>query len=69
MAGMQPMKNPNMIQMQRDGSNMDMNGQRPNSPGSNDNAPSPNKRPRVDGTSSVTPMWRVQANQDGPQVV
>jgi hypothetical protein len=64
MAGMQPMKNPNMIQMQRDGSNMDINGQRPNSPGSNENAPSPNKRPRVDGTSSVTPMWRVQANQD-----
>ena len=26
MAGMQSMKNPNMIQMQRDGSNMDMNG-------------------------------------------
>lgn len=36
-------------QMQRDGSNMDMNGQRPQSPGSTENAPSPNKRPRVDG--------------------
>lgn len=35
-------------QMQRDGSGMDLNGQRPQSPGSAD-APSPNKRPRVDG--------------------
>ena len=54
MAGMQQMKGPGMMgaQMQRDGSTMDMNGgQRPNSPGSNENAPSPNKRPRVDGTS------------------
>lgn len=52
MAGMQ-MKGPAMMaaQMQRDGSGMDLNGQRPQSPGSNENAPSPNKRPRVDGTS------------------
>lgn len=55
MAGMQ-MKNPAMMaaQMQRDGSGMDMNGQRPQSPGSNENAPSPNnpnKRARIDGTS------------------
>ncbi|PVH97658.1 hypothetical protein DM02DRAFT_644063 [Periconia macrospinosa] len=35
-------------QMQRDGSQMDMNG-RPQSPGSNDNAASPNKRQRVEG--------------------
>ncbi|KAH6643141.1 hypothetical protein C7974DRAFT_118002 [Boeremia exigua] len=35
-------------QMQRDGSQMDMNGQRAPSP-ANDSAPSPNKRPRVDG--------------------
>ena len=57
MAGMQPMKNSNMMaaQMQRDGSGMDLNGQRPQSPGSNENAPSPNKRPRVDGTSSAMP--------------
>ncbi|KAH9863771.1 hypothetical protein J1614_009703 [Plenodomus biglobosus] len=50
MPGMQ-MKNPAMMaaQMQRDGSAMEMNGQRPQSPGSNENAPSPNKRPRVDG--------------------
>jgi hypothetical protein len=58
MAGMQQMKGPGMMaaQMQRDGSGMDMNGQRPNSPGSNDNAPSPNKRPRVDGTSLARPL-------------
>ncbi|KAL6708847.1 hypothetical protein ACN47E_002254 [Coniothyrium glycines] len=51
MAGMQKM-NPSIqmaAQMQRDGSQMDMNGQRPQSPGANENAPSPNKRPRVDG--------------------
>jgi hypothetical protein len=71
MAGMQPMKNPNLMaaqaaQMQRDNSGMDMNGQRPQSPNSNENAPSPNKRPRVDGTSSVTPMWHAQANGQGP---
>jgi len=52
MAGMQ-MKNPAMMaaHMQRDGSGIDMNGQRPQSPGSNENASSPNKRPRVNGTS------------------
>jgi hypothetical protein len=33
-------------QMQRDPSNMEMNGQRPQTPG--DNAPSPSKRPRLD---------------------
>jgi hypothetical protein len=33
-------------QMQRDPSNMEMNGQRPQTPG--DNAPSPTKRPRLD---------------------
>ncbi|ORY15705.1 hypothetical protein BCR34DRAFT_584878 [Clohesyomyces aquaticus] len=38
-------------QMQRDGSGMDMNGQRPQSPGSSENAPSPNKRPRVEGNN------------------
>lgn len=37
-------------QMSRDGSGMDMNGQRPQSPNSADNAPSPNKRPRIEGT-------------------
>jgi hypothetical protein len=53
MANMGQMKQPNMMgqQMQRDGSQMDINGQRPQSPNSNDNAPSPNKRPRVEGKS------------------
>ncbi|KAI4957964.1 hypothetical protein J4E86_005104 [Alternaria arbusti] len=67
MAGMQPMKNPNMIQMQRDGSNMDMNGNRPNSPGSNENAPSPNKRPRVDGGMNTGNMPSNQFNEFMPQ--
>ena len=35
--------------MQRDPSDMDGNRQRPASPGSADNAPSPSKRPRLDG--------------------
>jgi hypothetical protein len=50
--GMGQMKNPGMMaaQMARDGSSMDMNGQRPQSPGPNENAPSPNKRPRMEGT-------------------
>jgi hypothetical protein len=56
MANMGQMKNPAMMtaQMQRDGSNMDMNGQRPQSPGPNENAPSPNKRPRMEGMLSST---------------
>ena len=51
MANMGQMNKPNMMaaQMQRDGSQMDMNGQRAPSPNPNDNAPSPNKRPRVEG--------------------
>ncbi len=35
--------------MQRDPSDMDGNRQRPSSPGSTDNAPSPSKRPRLEG--------------------
>ncbi|KZF24265.1 hypothetical protein L228DRAFT_266612 [Xylona heveae TC161] len=38
-------------QMQRDNSDLDINGQpRPPSPSSGENAPSPSKRPRLDGT-------------------
>ncbi|KAF2471069.1 uncharacterized protein BDR25DRAFT_30093 [Lindgomyces ingoldianus] len=52
MANMNQMKSQMMsAQMQRDGSGMDMNGQRPQSPGSTENAPSPNKRPRVEGNN------------------
>jgi hypothetical protein len=39
--------------MQRDGSQMDMNGQHTPSPNSNENAPSPNKQPRVEGKSDT----------------
>ncbi|KAF9883113.1 hypothetical protein FE257_004092 [Aspergillus nanangensis] len=38
-----------MQQMQREHSDMDMNGHRPQSPASTDNAPSPSKRPRLEG--------------------
>ncbi|XHG09127.1 hypothetical protein AWENTII_012207 [Aspergillus wentii] len=38
-----------MQQMQREHSDMDMNGHRPQSPASADNAPSPSKRPRLEG--------------------
>ncbi|KAK2600182.1 hypothetical protein QQS21_005056 [Conoideocrella luteorostrata] len=37
-------------QMQRDPSGMDQNRDRPSSPASGENAPSPSKRPRIDGT-------------------
>ncbi|KAF2751556.1 hypothetical protein M011DRAFT_474011 [Sporormia fimetaria CBS 119925] len=50
MANMNPMNKQAMLQsaqMQRDGSNMDLN--RGQSPASVDNAPSPNKRPRMEG--------------------
>lgn len=68
MAGMQ-MKNPAMMaaHMQRDGSGMDMNGQRPQSPGSNENAPSPNKRPRVDGGINGVTMPGNQFGEFAPQ--
>lgn len=36
-------------QMRRDPSEIDMNGQRPRTPSSGDNAPSPSKRPRMEG--------------------
>jgi hypothetical protein len=40
-------------QMQRDGSQMDMKGQHTPSPNSNEIAPFPNKRPRVEGKSDT----------------
>jgi len=48
MKNMQQQQLLQQTQMQRDGSNMDMGGQRPQSPGGGDNAPSP-KRQRLDG--------------------
>lgn len=58
--------------MQRDGSNMEMGGQRPNTPSSMENAPSPSKRPRLDGGGgfngqSMGPAGRGQP-MSGPQM-
>ncbi|KAK8208308.1 camp-dependent protein kinase pathway protein [Phyllosticta capitalensis] len=65
----QQMKNQQMMQnqqMQRDGSQMDMNN-RPQSPGSAENAPSPNKRPRLDNnginSQPMAPGARTQGMQ------
>ncbi|KAJ4337723.1 hypothetical protein N0V87_004471 [Didymella glomerata] len=68
MANMGQMNKPNMMgaQMQRDGSQMDMNGQRAPSPNSNENAPSPNKRPRVEGAMNSN-MPNAQFNEFGQQ--
>lgn len=72
---MNQMKNPAAMmsaQMQRDGSQMEMNGQRSQSPGSNDNgAPSPNKRPRVEGPMNAGNMPGAQFgefNTNAPNV-
>ncbi|RYP93609.1 hypothetical protein DL770_000241 [Monosporascus sp. CRB-9-2] len=43
-------------QMQRDPSSMDGNQNRPASPGSAENAPSPSKRPRLDGNAPFNPQ-------------
>ncbi|KAI0847012.1 hypothetical protein F5Y00DRAFT_271482 [Daldinia vernicosa] len=43
-------------QMQRDGSNMDGNQNRPGSPGQAENAPSPSKRPRLDSSGPFNPQ-------------
>lgn len=65
MANMSQMKNQAMMsaQMQRDGSQMDMNGQRPQSPGSNENGGSPNKRPRVEGIHFDSPRMALARSQ------
>ncbi|OLN81165.1 Transcriptional activator somA [Colletotrichum chlorophyti] len=60
--------------MQRDPSDMDGNRQRPSSPGSGENAPSPSKRPRLDGTPynpnqpGMMPNGRPQQGMPGQQV-
>ncbi|KAF2868591.1 hypothetical protein BDV95DRAFT_609512 [Massariosphaeria phaeospora] len=61
MANMSQMNKQAIIsaQMQRDGSEMGMNGQRPQSPGSAENAASPNKRPRVEGNHLSNPLMGV----------
>lgn len=65
MPNLNQMKNSAMMsaQMQRDGSQMDMNGQRPQSPGSNENGGSPNKRQRVEGTHSISPRTALARSQ------
>ncbi|KAK2001565.1 hypothetical protein LX36DRAFT_338811 [Colletotrichum falcatum] len=61
-------------QMQRDPSDMDGNRQRPSSPGSGENAPSPSKRPRLDGAPNfpnqpgMMPNGRPQQGMPGQQV-
>ena len=63
--------------MQRDQSEMDMNGHRPQSPASAENAPSPSKRPRLEGGpmngQQLAPNGRGQAQgmpgQPNPQAL
>ncbi|ORY54958.1 uncharacterized protein BCR38DRAFT_462126 [Pseudomassariella vexata] len=54
-------------QMQRDPSDMEGNNRRPASPGSNDNAPSPSKRPRLDGNTPFNPQQGGMMNNARPQ--
>ncbi|KAF3359401.1 hypothetical protein VDGD_05618 [Verticillium dahliae] len=62
-------------QMQRDPSDMDGNRPRPASPGSSENAPSPSKRPRLDGAPfnpnqpGMMPNGRPQQGMPGQQQV
>ncbi|CEJ55171.1 Putative Adhesion defective protein 3 [Penicillium brasilianum] len=60
-----------MQQMQREQSEMDMNGNRPQSPASADNAPSPSKRPRLEGGAvngqQLAPNGRGQGQMQGQQ--
>ncbi|KAF2493984.1 hypothetical protein BU16DRAFT_540518 [Lophium mytilinum] len=66
----QNMKNQQALmsaQMSRDGSGMDL-GQRPQSPGSANNAPSPNKRPRLEGNAfNGQPMGGARSQGMGQQ--
>lgn len=54
-------------QMQRDGSNMDGNQNRPASPGSAENAPSPSKRPRIEGAGPFNAQHANMMNGQRPQ--
>ena len=45
-------------QMRRDPSGMDMNGQRPRTPSGGDHAPSPSKKPRMEGAFNQQPMMQ-----------
>ncbi|KAF6839014.1 SOM1 protein [Colletotrichum plurivorum] len=71
---MQMLHQAKQTQMQRDPSDMDGNRQRPSSPGSGENAPSPSKRPRLDGAPynpsqpGMMPNGRPQQGMPGQQV-
>ncbi|KAJ5481028.1 Transcriptional activator somA [Penicillium diatomitis] len=58
-------------QIQREQSEMEMNGNRPQSPASADNAPSPSKRPRLEGNAvngqQLAPTGRGQGQMQGQQ--
>ncbi|KAI5860866.1 hypothetical protein GGS23DRAFT_214558 [Durotheca rogersii] len=55
-AAMHMLQQAKQNQIQRDGSNMDGNQNRPGSPSSAENAPSPSKRPRLDGSGPFNPQ-------------
>ena len=61
--------------MQRDGSDGDMNGQRPRTPSSGENAPSPSKRQRLEGppfpmgNGQMMPNGRQPQGMQGPQMI
>ncbi|KAL8692258.1 MAG: hypothetical protein Q9218_002674 [Villophora microphyllina] len=50
-------------QMRRDPSELDINGQRPRTPSSGDNAPSPSKRPRIEGHPGMMMMQNGRSQQ------
>lgn len=50
-------------QMRRDPSEMGINGQRPRTPSSGDNAPSPSKRPRIEGHPGMMMMQNGRSQQ------
>ncbi|KAI1822155.1 hypothetical protein F4861DRAFT_413675 [Xylaria intraflava] len=54
-------------QLQRDGSNMDGGQNRPASPGSAENAPSPSKRPRLEGPGPFNAQHANMMNGQRPQ--
>ncbi|KAI9732889.1 MAG: hypothetical protein M1834_003829 [Cirrosporium novae-zelandiae] len=73
---MQIMQNKQIMQqhpMQRNDSDIDINGQRPQSPSSTENAPSPSKRPRLDSTpfngQQMGPNGRVMQGQATQQML
>lgn len=54
-------------QMRRDPSDLDINGQRPRTPSSGENAPSPSKRPRLDGVQGFSGPQMMPNGRGPPQ--